>query len=102
MSGLEQDTLPRRQGGFFHRLSRRQFFSALFSSAILGTAFSLVGNGSAKAQPKTSQKVAKYQNHPHEGQHCQICRFFEPPNSCQLVAGTISPNGWCSFFAKKT
>ena len=102
MSGPEQATPPRRPGGFFHRLSRRQLFSALFGSAVFGTAYSLVDNGRAQAQPKTSKKVAKYQTHPHNGQHCQICRYFKPPHSCQLVAGTISPNGWCSFFAKKT
>jgi hypothetical protein len=54
------------------------------------------------AQPKTPQKVAKYQDHPNKDQHCALCRYFQPPHSCQLVAGTISPNGWCSFFAKKT
>lgn len=83
-------------------LSRRALFPTMFlSAAAVGAALSL-GTGMAEAQSKTSKKVAKYQDHPNKGQQCSDCRFFRPPKSCQLVEGDISPNGWCSFFAKKT
>jgi len=82
--------------------SRRDLFTTLIAgAAILGAAISLGKQQIAQAQSKVSQKTAKYQDHPNNGNHCAICNYFRPPSSCQLVDGTISPNGWCSFFAKK-
>lgn len=83
-------------------LSRRRVFQTLIGSAAgLGAGLVLIGNQSAEAQSKTPKKVAKYQDHPNKGQQCSTCNFFRPPHSCQLVAGNIEPNGWCSFYAKK-
>lgn len=82
-------------------LSRRHFFPlAIGSSAAIGLAL-FGGVDAALAQSKTSQATAKYQDHPKNGQQCSGCNYFRAPHGCQLVAGTISPNGWCSFFAKK-
>lgn len=81
-------------------LSRRRLLPALagsFSFIVAATSFAV----EAEAQSKTDKKTAKYQDHPNKDQHCAICNFFRPPKSCQLVQGDISPNGWCSFFAKK-
>ena len=50
---------------------------------------------------KVSQVIAKYQDHPHGQQHCAICLQFRPPDSCEIVSGKISQNGWCQFFAAK-
>jgi len=84
-------------------LSRRQLFPTLLGGgAVVAAAVSLAKSRMAAAQSKTSQKVAKYQDHPNKGAQCSDCRFFLPPKSCQLVEGDISANGWCSFFAKKT
>ena len=83
-------------------ISRRTLFPALAGSAAIVTVLSLGLADFAQAQSKTDKKTAKYQDHPNKGQQCSLCRFFEPPKSCQLVQGDISPNGWCSFFAKKT
>ena len=52
--------------------------------------------------PKTSKSAAKYQDHPHDGQHCSKCTYFQPPHSCKLVKGTIDPNGWCTLFTAKS
>ncbi|HET7848664.1 MAG TPA: high-potential iron-sulfur protein [Pseudolabrys sp.] len=83
-------------------ISRRALFpAALGAIAMLNVALSLGYSDVAEAQSKVDKKTAKYQDHPNNGQHCAICRFFRPPKSCQLVEGDISPNGWCSFFAKK-
>jgi hypothetical protein len=82
--------------------SRRDMIVTLAGSmAIAGVALSVVGGDVAEAQSKTSQQTAKYQDHPNNGNHCSICNYFRPPHGCQLVEGTINPNGWCSFFAKK-
>lgn len=51
---------------------------------------------------KMSQQAAEYQNGPKSGQKCLDCSFFVSPSSCKLVDGTISPVGWCKFYAKKT
>jgi hypothetical protein len=84
-------------------LSRRDLLPTLVGSvAIVGAALSLGDSRMAAAQSKTSQQTAKYQDHPNNGSSCATCNFFRPPQSCQLVAGTISANGWCSFYAKKS
>ncbi|HEX5508486.1 MAG TPA: high-potential iron-sulfur protein [Pseudolabrys sp.] len=83
-------------------ISRRALFPAAIGAvAALSVALSLSDSEVADAQSKVDKKTAKYQDHPNKDQHCAVCRFFRPPKSCQLVQGDISPNGWCSFFAKK-
>jgi len=56
----------------------------------------------AQAQEKLAQKIVQYQEQPKNGQMCNICVNFEPPNACKIVAGTIAPNGWCIAFAPKS
>jgi hypothetical protein len=54
------------------------------------------------AEAKGSQAQFKYQTKPGPGGHtCSGCRFFQAPHACKIVAGTISPNGWCIAWAKK-
>jgi anaerobic selenocysteine-containing dehydrogenase len=57
------------------------------------------------ADPAWAAKMAKtavaYQDTPHGDQNCANCKFFEPPSSCKLVDGVISPNAWCKLWAKK-
>lgn len=55
----------------------------------------------APAEAKTSQQAAAYVNHPKGDQECDKCRFFQKPNGCMIVAGKISPKGWCKFYVKK-
>ena len=81
--------------------SRREIFPMLAAGVTIGAGLTLGLGRMAEAQGKTSQKTAKYQDHPNKGQSCAQCNFFRPPKSCQLVEGDISPNGWCSFWAKK-
>jgi hypothetical protein len=95
---------PERPSGAAQtRLTRRELLPTLIgSAAILSAAISLGESETAEAQLKTSQATAKYQDHANAGSSCAICRFFQPPHACQLVDGNISPNGWCSFFSKKS
>jgi High potential iron-sulfur protein len=83
-------------------LSRRQLFTTLAGTAAIAALLSCGAADIARAQSKTDKKTAKYQDHPNKGQQCANCQFFRPPKSCQLVEGDISPNGWCSYFAKKS
>jgi hypothetical protein len=56
----------------------------------------------ARAQEKLSQPDAKYQDTPKGDQRCDGCMLFQPPNTCKIVQGEISPSGWCQLFVKKT
>lgn len=56
----------------------------------------------ARAQQKVSQSAAQYQASPKNGQQCSTCSHFQAPSSCQVVDGSISPNGWCALYSKKS
>ena len=57
----------------------------------------------AAAEPQTPAKLppreAGYQPTSKYGQSCEMCQLFRPPHACQIVAGEISPDGWCKFFS---
>lgn len=55
----------------------------------------------AQAQEKIAQAQVQYQTQPKDGQKCSLCVNFEAPNSCKIVAGTITPEGWCIAFGPK-
>jgi High potential iron-sulfur protein len=55
-----------------------------------------------RAEAKNSQAAAAYQATPKNGQSCSTCALFRPPSSCLMVEGTISPDGWCKFYVKKS
>jgi hypothetical protein len=56
---------------------------------------------SARAQEKIAQAQVQYQTTPKDGNKCSTCVNFVAPNACKIVAGTISPEGWCIAFAPK-
>ena len=75
--------------------TRRVLFrAAAGAAALLGTASRLT-----QAQTKMSQGAAGYQDRPNGNQRCATCSHFEQPNKCQLITGSISPQGWCRLFA---
>lgn len=72
-------------------LLRRQLLGwALFGAG--------VADAYADAPKQISQAAASYQDHPRGGLSCVGCTFFRRPRSCQVVAGEISPTGWCRLF----
>jgi len=52
----------------------------------------------ASAQQKISQADAEYRDRPKNGLTCAACNLFRKPRSCEVVAGDISPEGWCRYF----
>jgi len=54
------------------------------------------------AQAKMSQKAAGYQATPKDGANCASCTLFKAPSTCTLVDGTVSADGWCRFYSKKS
>ena len=84
-------------------LSRRSTLRKLAftagGAAMLATTTS--GNRAAAAPTKMTQKAVAYQDSPQGAQSCDNCMQFEPPSSCKVVEGNISPGGWCKIYVKK-
>ena len=82
------------------RISRRVVLTG--TALALGAAAAATVVSEATAQEKISQADAKYQGTPKDDQRCDGCILFQPPNTCKVVQGEISPSGWCQLFVKKT
>lgn len=56
---------------------------------------------------KAPKAAMQYQDKPKGDQQCSNCSHFIPGSSptamgqCTVVAGDISPHGWCVAYAKK-
>ena len=81
-------------------VSRRTALWGAIGLATIGAADRALGQQQQPMQ-KIDQKVALYQPSPKNGQSCNKCMQWEPPASCKIVAGTISPAGWCQLFSPK-
>ena len=67
----------------------------LLQLGLIGAAgLSQVGAGE-----KVSRQEAEYQDSPKDIRMCATCSLFEPPKSCKVVEGDVSPDGWCKLFA---
>ncbi|MBS0551392.1 MAG: high-potential iron-sulfur protein [Proteobacteria bacterium] len=54
------------------------------------------------APAKMAQDKVQYQTQPKGEQKCAACQHFNADsNTCKLVEGQISPNGWCALWTKK-
>ena len=81
-------------------LSRRNVLRGVTLTA--GSAALLAALTTQRAEAKMKQEAAGYQATPKDGQRCSGCTVFVAPASCRLVDGTISPDGYCRFFVKKS
>ena len=54
---------------------------------------------SAAASNKMTREQANYQDSPNGIYSCAVCTLFEPPKTCKVVEGEVSPDGWCKAFA---
>lgn len=85
--------------------TRRSFLRTGLSLAIAG-ALPVVWSHEAHAA-KASKASMSYRNSPHDGHDCSKCMFFQPGSSpsaagtCTVVAGSISPHGYCIAFSPK-
>ena len=77
---------------------RRIFVLALVGASLSGTAL---------AQAKVKKQQVRYQTSPRGEERCGLCIQYIPSNSgqgpgtCKVVAGSISPAGWCAEFEAK-
>ena len=60
------------------------------------------GSAAPAATGKVPQASVQYQTQPKGEQKCSAClHFIAESKTCKLVDGQISPEGWCSLWAKK-
>jgi hypothetical protein len=83
-------------------ISRRVLLGAAMTLAAMeGRSPPAAADEPIKEADKIKQTDAKYQKEPKGQQRCEICLQFQPPSSCKIVQGPITPQGWCQFFAAK-
>lgn len=78
------------------RLSRR----GLLRGGI-GLACGAIGAAAASAAPpeaKLAQEQVSYQPSPKGDRKCSGCFNYEGDGNCRVVAGPISPDGWCRLW----
>jgi hypothetical protein len=84
-----------------HCCSRREVLQAGLGSLSLAFLLSSVFRGTADAQQKVAKQTVQYQDSPKGGHQCSGCSNFVGPSSCKVVAGKVSPHGWCSIWTPK-
>lgn len=82
-----------------HNHSRRAVLRGLLAT---GCVLCLPRFGQAQPQGGIGKAQAQYQNQPKGDQKCDLCLHFVAPDTCHLVEGKISPEGWCMFWTQKT
>jgi len=83
--------------------SRAPTRRGLVQRAIAGAAsigFGLAA-GRAAAAAKLAQAEIGYQPTPKGRLRCDMCANWQGPNACKVVAGAISPMGWCGLFVAR-
>ena len=85
-------------------LRRRDLISEMMGLAGLAalTGVAATASRAVAGQVKLAQNEIGYQNTPKGQQRCDACVNWNPPGSCKLVAGPISPSGWCGLFAPRS
>lgn len=74
----------------------RAGLATMFGVAAIG-----IGVPQAAAQQKLAKAMIQYQDEPKDGQRCDACIHWQPPNACAIVEGPINPAGWCGAYAPK-
>jgi hypothetical protein len=87
-----------------HELLRRRW---LRQAAWFPVAVKLLASSGAARAGTASKEAFHYQDHPNEGLRCANCTAYVAPpagqamGTCNVVAGPVSPNGWCMAFTAK-
>ena len=82
------------------KMSRRSVLKRATLLAGAAVTAAVLPHKQALAQ-KASKEAMKYQDKPNGDKQCSNCLQFVPPDSCKVVEGTISPNGYCIAWVKK-
>jgi hypothetical protein len=94
------------QSGPSQTLSRRKFLKVSMTGVAIagagGLASCMTGQPAARGAGTTPKPLALYQDSPNKGRRCDGCTHFLEPNACEIVAGEISPDGWCRFYKPRS
>lgn len=86
-------------------VTRRAFLGGV---VILPAFAAALAAGASADASKATQSAMHYQSTPNGTMHCAQCKFFIPgkdassDGSCQVVDGSISPNGYCMAYTAKS
>jgi hypothetical protein len=86
-------------------VTRKAALVKLFVLPALAGAFAAGTSVVARADSRVD---LKYQSTPKSNQKCSECVLFTPgktatsDGTCKVITGAISPNGWCTAFAKRS
>jgi hypothetical protein len=86
-------------------LKRRTFLGSMLALPALSAL--LTAEAAADAS-KAPQQAMHYQTTPNGSMQCSGCKFFIPGSdaksagTCQIVDGSISPNGYCMAYTAKS
>ncbi len=87
--------------------SRKSVLINLLTLPLAATAV-IASVGQASADAKSPQNAVQYQDKPKGSAKCSGCKFFQPgkdakaKGACKVVAGSISPEGWCVVYSAKS
>jgi hypothetical protein len=79
----------------------------LFAAAALPAAAIFTQTDRAEAAGVTPKANVQFQTKPSGANQCSKCNYFIPganptaDGQCKVVAGPITPHGWCILFAPK-
>ena len=76
--------------------SRRNVIHAVVKGVLAGL---LLRTSRTEASEKMTRQQAEYQDTPNGIYSCGMCSLFERPNTCKVVSGEVSKDGWCKAFA---
>ncbi len=79
--------------------SRRKLIGAFAGGFSAGLVSRISQAQESKDSEKMTRQQAEYQDTPKDIYSCAVCTFFEPPQSCKVVAGEVNKDGWCKAFA---
>ncbi len=79
-------------------VSRRGLFAAGAGVALTGGVLAGCAHP-PKMSGNVSKQEARYQDHPNGLAHCGICKHYGSNGNCEIVAGPVSPDGWCRFYS---
>ena len=89
-------------------MAKTRIYSAAVSRRDLMHAAALAAAGLTTAtvftfaeKPRRSQEDVNYQDHPRNGERCDTCAPFIPPDGCKTVLGTVTASGWCKIYVDK-
>lgn len=91
-----------------HQHNRHFSRRAVLKGAALLAVATAAGTTEALAQGKASKASMQYRDSPNGKQECSNCMQFIPgktpkaKGSCKIVAGAISPSGWCIAYTPKS